>query len=199
MGLQFTAYVPTQLTGVNNTSPTLSAEAVTGLPLPSGANVGARFYLTESQAQYLTSGQTYQCHAGWYREVQVDAGATANYIAAGYIGAQKSVAKGQDVVTSVDQSLALGVAPCVFLGVVTPGNYTIVQDWGDADVVANDAVTVGHTLTYATNGLGLVADSGGTTLTGANLVGIAESQAAVPTIGGLTRCRLGFPFGQLAD
>lgn len=196
MGLQFTSYIPTQLTGVNNTSPTLSAEAVTGLPLPSGARVGARFYLTESQAQSLTAGQTYQCHAGWYREVQVDAGATANYIAAGYIGAQLSLAKGQDVVTSVDQSLALGLAPCVFLGAVTPGNYTYVQDQGDATLVANDAVTLGHSLTYATNALGLVADSGGTTTSSAGLVGIAE---AAVTPGGLVRARLGFPFGQEAD
>lgn len=195
MGLQFTAYVPTQLTGVNNTSPTLSAEAVTGLPLPSGANSGQRFYLTEAQAQYLTSGQSYQCHEGWYREVQVDAGATANYIAAGYIGAQKSLAKGQNVVTSVDQSLELGLAPCVFLGAVTPGNYTFVQDQGDATVCANDAVTAGHTLLYATNGLGLVADSGGTTTTGAT-VGIAEASVSVS---GLVRARLGFPFGQRAD
>lgn len=196
MGLQFTTYVPTQLTGVNNTSPTLSAEAVTGLQLPSGARVGARFYLTQAQAQQLTAGDTYSCYAGWYREVQVDAGATANYIAAGYIGAMKTLAKGQDVVTSVDQSLALGIGPCVFLGPVTPGNYTIVQDNGDATVCANDAVTVGHTLTYATNGLGLVADSGGTTTAGASLVGIATSAA---TVSGLVRTRLGFPFGQEAD
>ena len=199
MGLQFTAYTQIGLFNVNSASPTFSAEAVTGLPLPTGALVGQKFYLTEDQANQLTtglslSGVTIQGHAGWYRTVQVDAGATAANIAFGYIGAQLSLAKGVNVVTSADQALALGLRPCVFLGVVTPGNYTIVQDQGDATVYSTGGVTLANTVAYtATHGQS--ADSSGLGIT-IGTVGICE---AGTTGVGLVRVSLGFPFGVKAD
>jgi hypothetical protein len=206
MALQFTAYTQIGLFNVNSASPTFSAEAVTGLPLPTGANVGQRFYLGEDQANALTTGLslngvTIQGHRGWYRTVQVDSGATAANVAFGYIGAQSTMANGENVVTSADLALALGLRPCVFLGVVTPGNYTIVQDQGDATVYSTNAVTGGggsggtpHTVTY-TSTHGQCADSGGSTLP-IGLVGVPEQTT---TGAGLVRVALGFPFGIQAD
>jgi hypothetical protein len=199
MALQFTAYTQIGLFNVNSASPTFSAEAVTGLPLPTGANVGQRFYLGEDQANALTTGLalngvTIQGHRGWYRTVQVDSGATAANVAFGYIGAQVTLAGGENLVTSADQALALGLRPCVFLGVVTPGNYTIVQDNGDATVYSTNAATVAHTVAYtATHGQS--ADSGGISST-IGTVGIAEQTT---TGAGLVRVALGFPFGIQAD
>ena len=200
MALQFTAYTQIGLFNVNSASPTFSAEAVTGLPLPTGANIGQRFYLDETQANALTAGVaaingvTIQGHAGWYRTVQVDSGATAANVAFGYIGAQATLAKGINVVTSADQALALGLRPCVFLGVVTPGNYTIVQDQGDATVYTTAGATKANTAAYtATHGQS--ADSSGLGIT-IGTVGIIE---ATTTAAGLVRVALGFPFSVNAD
>ena len=192
MGLNFTSYVPTVLNGVNSPSQTLAAEVVTGMPISTGALPGARFYMTEQQANQLSNNL---CHEGWYRVVQVDSGATPGYINFGYIGAQLSLTKGQDVVTSADKSLAAGIAPCIFLGTVTPGNYTIVQDQGDATVMQSaGSVTLGNILSYTTAQNGEAGTAGTTFVTGT--VGVAEAAA---TVAGLIRVRLGFPFGQLAD
>lgn len=199
MSLQFTAYTQIGLFNVNSASPTFSAEAVTGLPLPTGATIGQRFYLDETQANSLTTGLslngvTIQGHAGWYRTVQVDSGATAANVAFGYIGAQASLAKGINVVTSADAALALGLRPCVFLGVVTPGNYTIVQDQGDATVYATGACTKADTAAYtATHGQS--ADSSGILIT-IGTVGIVEETTSAA---GLVRVALGFPFSVNAD
>lgn len=199
MGLQFTAYTQIGLFNVNSASPTFSAEAVTGMPLPTGANPGERFYLTEAQANQLTAGLslngvTIQGHAGWYRTVQVDVGATAANIAFGYIGAQATLAGGVNLVTSADKALALGLRPCVFLGIVTPGNYTIVQDQGDATVYLTNAGVLANTAAYtATHGQS--ADSGGLSTT-IGTVGIVE---AATSGAGLARVALGFPFGVEAD
>jgi hypothetical protein len=200
MGLQFTAYTQIGLFNVNSASPTFSAEAVTGLPLPTGANIGQRFYLDETQANAYTAGVaaingvTIKGHAGWYRTVQVDSGATAANVAFGYIGAQATLAKGVNVVTSADVALALGLRPCVFLGVVTPGNYTIVQDQGDATVYSTNAGVLANTIAYsATHGQS--ADSGGLSST-IGTVGIVE---AATSAAGLVRVALGFPFGVEAD
>jgi hypothetical protein len=199
MGLQFTAYTQIGLFNVNSASQTFSAEAVTGLPLPTGALVGQRFYLGEEQANALTTGLslngvTIQGHRGWYRTAQVDSGATAANVAFGYIGAQATLAKGVNVVTSADQALALGLNPVVFLGVVTPGNFTIVQDQGDATVYTTAGATKANTAAYtATHGQS--ADSSGLGIT-IGTVGIIE---ATTTAAGLVRVALGFPFGVKAD
>lgn len=206
--VKFTDYVPQTLVGVNSASPTLSAEVVTGLPIATGARPGSSFYLNENQANQLSSS-TQVCHAGWYRVVKVDSAATAANIAFGYVGAQLSIPTGTlanpapgtvptgvDIVTSYDKALASGIAPCVFLGAVTPGNYTIVQDEGDASVQVSTATgTVGDTLIATKAGAGQATDLGATAITGTNypqIVGVAE---ATWTVAGLVRTRLGFPFG----
>jgi hypothetical protein len=140
-GIQFTSYVPTTLLGVNSPSNTLAAEVVTGTPIPTGARpgIGNAFYLSESWAQQL-SGNV--CHAGWYAVVQVDAGATAANIALGTVGAQLSLKGGTAIFTDVTHALYVGENPCVFLGAVTPGYYTIVQLQGDGVVVAAASQTI---------------------------------------------------------
>lgn len=197
-GIQFTNYVPTSLVGVNSPSPTLAAEAVTGLPISTGAFPGNCFYLTESQAYQLSQmpingAAKLTCHAGWYMVVQVDAGATAANILAGAIGAQKAISTSlltanqavpvQAQVTDASNVLSLGQNPVVFLNAVTPGNYTIVQVSGDAHVLlaASQTTVVGSALLSTSAG---TVDAGGSTaLTAANIdtvVGIAEEIIITP-------------------
>lgn len=198
-GIQFTNYIPQFLTGVNSPSPTLAAEAVTGLPIPTGAFPGNCFYLSEQQANQLTQGQTNICHAGWYAIVQVDAGATAANIAFGTVGQQSTVAgsntaPGALLVTDAAHGL-VGVNPVVFLGAVTPGNYTIVQVAGDGQLLASAGVTVGQVVSYATSGTpGKVA---ATSATYANNTQALVAGIAKVTIGsaGLVRAEIAFSFG----
>lgn len=143
--VDFTGFVPQYLVGVNSPTQTLAWEVITGMPIGTGAVQGKRFYLSEVQAQQLSDGL---CHEGWYRVVQVDAGATAANIEFGYVGGQLSVADGPDVVTDAGHVLTLGADPVVFLGPVTPGNFTIVQDAGTATlaVTASQNVAIGDLL-----------------------------------------------------
>jgi hypothetical protein len=194
-GITFTNYVPTSLVGVNSPSPTLAAEAVTGLPIPTGAFPGNVFYLTEQQAQQLSSDV---CHAGWYMVVQVDAGATAANIKLGYVGQQSTIAgsntaPGSLLVTDASHGLAIGINPVVFLGAVTPGNYTIVQVSGDGQLYGSGAVAaVGEVLAYASTGE--VAAASGTY--GANIVAsFAGISKATTGTAGLVRAEIAFPFG----
>jgi len=202
-GIQVTSYIPTSLVGVNSASPTLAAEAVTGLPISTGAFPGNVFYLTETQANQLSqttvnSAPLMYCHAGWYMVVQVDSGATAANIVQGAIGAQKAIPTtpatsttsipSQAVVTDASNVLSLGQNPVVFLNAVTPGNYTIVQIAGDGHVwlAASQTTVVGSALLSTSSGN---VDAGGsTTLTAANIgtvVGIAEEVIITPA-GALT-------------
>lgn len=181
-GIQFTSYVPITLLGVNSASSTLAAEAVTGLPIPTGARpgIGNAFYLSESWAQQLSNNT---CHEGWYAVVQVDAGATAANIAFGTVGALLSLAKGHAIFTDVAHALYVGNSPCVFLGAVTPGNYTIVQVAGDGQVVAAASQTVAPgTMLVSNNSTANVATS--TTYTAA-VVGISQVTNVTPA-GALT-------------
>lgn len=195
-GIQFTSYVPQTLTGVNSPSPTLAAEVVTGSPIPTGAFPGNAFYLNEQQAQELSDNV---CHAGWYMVVQVDSGATAANIALGKVGHQKSIAgsntaPGALLVTSADQGIAIGINPVVFLGAVTPGNYTIVQVAGDGQLYGSAAVAaVGDVLAYASSN-GEVAAASGTYA--ANIVAsFAGISKATTGAAGLVRAEIAFPFG----
>ncbi len=176
-GINFTSYIPTTLLGVNSVTPTLAAEAVTGLPIPTGSRpgIGNAFYLSESWAQQL-SGNV--CHAGWYAVVQVDAGATAANIAFGTVGAMLSLAKGNAVFTDVTHALYVGDNPCVFLGAVTPGNFTIVQLQGEGQLVvaASQTLTPG-TILISNASTANVATSA--TFTAAT-VGIAEQTFNTP-------------------
>ena len=193
--LQFTAYIPTFLNQFNpsnvlvaqsSASQTLSAEAVTGLQIGSGVSKGARFYLTGSQAAQLSSALC-PCYEGWYRIVLVDAGATAANIQYGAIGGVCTVAKGQSTVTDAANLLNLGIAPVVFLGTVTPGQYTIVQDLGEGEsallVAVSQTVSVGSVLVSTATGPVAVAGAISDTVY-STIVGIAE--AAVTTQGSLT-------------
>jgi hypothetical protein len=200
-GITFTSYIPTSLVGVNSPSPTLAAETVTGLPIPTGAFPGNVFYLSESQANQVSlvsvnSAPKKTCHAGWYAVVQVDAGATAANIVQGAIGAMLAIpttsavenaavspqAIVTDGATAATASL-LGINPVVFLNAVTPGNYTIVQVDGDANVLlaASQTTVIGSALLSATPG---VANAGGSTaLTAANIysvIGLAEQVRITP-------------------
>lgn len=196
-GIQFTSYIPTALVGNNSPSPTLAAEVVTGLPIPTGAFPGNTFYLTEQQANQLSqspvNGATQLiCHAGWYQVVQVAASAVAANIVAGSIGAQAAIPLTQaaesvgvpptavvtDYATAGTAGL-LGCNPVVFLNPVTPGNYTIVQVAGDASLLlALGATTTaaGAILVSVTNAQGVTSSSTQTSLT----VGLSEQIRAVP-------------------
>lgn len=194
--VKFTDYIPQTLTGVNSPSPSLAAEAVTGLPIATGARPGQSFYLNENQANQLssTSNPFQVCHAGWYRVVKVDAAATAGNIAFGYVGAMLAISTGtlavpssgtvpvgEDIVTSYDKALNGGIAPCVFLGAVTPGYYTIVQDYGDAmlTLAVSQTTAIGTMLVSGTGGLisaaGAISDAVYLTF-----VGVAEQVIVSP-------------------
>ncbi len=126
----------------NDTSPTGMTDPRTGIAYYGGAlNLGDYFDMTEQEAQnasYLTNGTL---HAGRYRRVQVDSGATGSNVKTGTIGLM--VAGGQpalNLVTSYDKGI-VGAHPVVFLNTVTAGNYTFVQELGIASVLCGATVT----------------------------------------------------------
>jgi len=204
-GITFTNYVPTSLVGVNSPSPTLAAEAVTGLPIPTGAFPGNVFYLNEQQATQLSltsvnSAPLLTCHAGWYEVVQVSASATAANIVQGAIGAQAAIPTTalteaanvalQSVVTDGATAATaglLGINPVVFLNAVTPGNYTIVGVGGDLSMLlaASQTTVVGQGLLSQTPGTVLSATTALSLANIGNLVGIAE-QVLITPAGALT-------------
>ena len=204
-GITFTNYVPTSLVGVNSPSPTLAAEAVTGLPIPTGAFPGNTFYLNEQQATQLSltsvnSAPLLTCHAGWYEVVQVSASATAANIVQGAIGAQAAIPTTalteaanvalQSVVTDGATAATaglLGSNPVVFLNAVTPGNYTIVGVGGDLSMLlaASQTTVVGQGLLSQTPGTVLSATTALSLANIGNLVGIAE-QVLITPAGALT-------------
>jgi hypothetical protein len=197
-GIQFTNYVPTSLV-VNSPSPTLAAEAVTGLPIPTGAFPGNAFYLSEQQANQLSPTGTV-FHAGWYMVVQVDAGATAANIALGYVGHQSTIAgsntaPGALLVTDASHGLGIGINPVVFLGAVTPGNYTIVQVAGDGVLFGSAAVAaVATVLSYANTGKVAATSATYSNSTNASIAGISK---AITGAAGLVRSEIAFAFGIL--
>ena len=204
-GITFTNYVPTSLVGVNSPSPTLAAEAVTGLPIPTGAFPGNVFYLTEQQATQLSltsvnGAPLLTCHAGWYEVVQVSASAVAANIVQGAIGAQAAIPTTalteaanvalQSVVTDGATAATaglLGINPVVFLNAVTPGNYTIVGVGGDLSMLlaASQTTVVGQGLLSQTPGTVLSATTALSLANIGNLVGIAE-QVLITPAGALT-------------
>ncbi|HYR42161.1 MAG TPA: hypothetical protein VER98_03990 [Terriglobia bacterium] len=135
------------LNGCNDTSPSGIADLRTGAPVfAGGLNLGDFFDLTEQEANQLSNTATGTLHAGRYRRIQVDSGATASNVKTGTIGYM--VAGGQpqlNLVTSYDKSI-VGAHPVIFLNVVTPGNYCFVQEV--AGGVGN--VLCGATLTKTT-------------------------------------------------
>lgn len=198
--IKFTDYVPVNLVGVNAPTKTLAAEAVTSLPIPTGAQPGEAFYLSESFANQLSAtaangAPPLQCHAGWYVIVQISAAAVLANIQQGAIGLQYSLAAGRAVMTDVSTALAAaaGLNPCVWLAGTngtyffspTVGFFTIVQIGGDASVLvaANQTVLTGSLLTYsATTGLcSIVTAAANLTQTNYPLiVGVAEAALTTP-------------------
>ena len=208
-GIVFTDFIPTALnaapsaavygpTGVSSTSPTLAAEVVTGLQISTGAFTGARFYLTDTQAISLSSAG-FPCYGGWYRVVLVDAGATAANIGYGKIGAMVTVAKGVDTVTDAANVLSLGAVPVVFLGSVTPGQYTIVQDLSEGNV----NLLVGSSQTIAIGSILVSTATGVLNLSAAISLAdfitfVAMAEAAVTTLGAIATSAVAAPSGGVA-
>ncbi len=119
------------INAANDTSASGMTDVRTGLPYNvGGLNVGDWFDLTEAEANalsYLTNGTL---HAGRYRRVQVDSGATASNVKTGTIGLMVAgLQPNLNVMTSYDKGI-VGAHPVVFLNVVTPGNYCFVQEDG---------------------------------------------------------------------
>jgi hypothetical protein len=200
--IKFTDYVPLNIVGVNSASKTLAADNVTGMPIPTGVGVGESFYISAKNAALLSTAY-YPVYPGWYRVVQVDTGATAANIVYGAIGGQANLtnARLENNVTDQANVLSQGIAPCVFLtgglGLIvnsayvsalpamTPGNFTIVQDSGDATVLvaAGQTVAVGSVLVAAA-GVGTVTVLAGTVVanTLATVVGVAEAAVTMKKI-----------------
>ncbi len=177
----------------NDTSPTGMTDPRTGIAYYGGAlNLGDYFDMTEQEAQnasYLTNGTL---HAGRYRRVQVDSGATGANVATGTIGLM--VAGGQpalNLVTSYDKGIA-GAHPVVFLNAVTAGNYTFVQELGIASVLCGSTIekaapASGDLLESTTGGK---VDDKTTQTTRAVTIGLALS---VPSPNTLCLCQLNLP------
>jgi hypothetical protein len=187
--LPFQPILPTwfALNAANDASPTSLTDLRTGNPIfAGGLNLGDFFDLTEAEANqlsYLTLPQV-QLHAGRYRRVFVDSGATAGNVKVGTVGLM--VAGGQpnlNRVTSYDKGI-IGAHPVVFLNAVTPGNYGFVQEGGVASVLMGATVqkaspATGDVITYTTLGVGQ--DTTAQTIDPANL-GVALSPPSPNTL-----------------
>lgn len=130
------------LNGCNDTSPTGMADVRQGTPyFAGGLNLGDYFDTTEQEANAASNTSVGILHAGRYRRVQVDSGATAGNVKTGTIGYM--VAGGQpqlNLVTSADKGI-VGAHPVVFLNTVTPGNYCFVQELGVANCLCGSTIT----------------------------------------------------------
>lgn len=142
--MPFQPIVPTwlALNGCNDTSPTGFTDVRTGATVYGGGlNLGDFFDLTEQEANTLSNTSTGILHAGRYRRVQVDSGATASNVKTGTIGYM--VAGGQpqlNLVTSYDKGI-VGAHSVVFLNAITPGNYGFVQELGVATCLCGSSIT----------------------------------------------------------
>lgn len=139
--LQRNDFVSQNLTTVY-TSQSQMTDRVTGLPYNAGGSyLGIYMDLTEAEAQaYSTS-----LHAGRYRFVQIDSGATASNIKTGTIGLMVAGKQPQlNVVTSYDKGI-VGAHVVIFLATVTAaqvtaGAFVFVQELGIASVLAGATV-----------------------------------------------------------
>lgn len=132
------------LNGANDTSPTYNFDINTGVPIYGGAvNLGDYFDLTEAEAKlisYTTLPQV-QLHAGRYRRIQVDSGATASNVKTGTVGLMVAgLQPNLNVVTSYDKGI-VGAHAVLFLNAITPGNYGYVQELGIGSVLMGSTIT----------------------------------------------------------
>jgi len=140
--MPFQPILPTwlALNSCNDSSPTGLSDARTGLAyMAGGLNLGDYFDLTEQEAQGIDyvpqGGPQVTLHAGRYRRVQVDSGATASNVKTGTIGLMVAgLQPNLNVVTSYDKGI-VGAHVVVFLNAITPGNYGFVQELGIASVL----------------------------------------------------------------
>ncbi len=151
------------LNACDDVSPSGFSDLRTGAAIYAGGlNLGDYFDLTEAEANQLSYTTNGTLHAGRFRRVQVDSGATQAYVKTGAIGLM--VAGGQpnlNLVTSWDKGIA-GAHQVVFLNAITVGRYGFVQELGIANVLC------GATLTTAGN-------------TGSLVNSVATGVADVPT------------------
>jgi len=129
------------INGADDPTPTGLQDIRTGQTVYGGAlNLGDYFDMTEKEANGNSDTDTGTLHAGRYRRVQVDSGATAANVKTGTIGLM--VAGGQpqlNLVTSYDKGI-VGAHPVVFLNSITPGNYGFVQELGIATVLCGSSI-----------------------------------------------------------
>lgn len=142
--MPFTPTVPVwaALNAANDTSPTYNTDTRTGVALQGGnLLLGTYFDLTEEEANELSITATGTLHAGRYRRVLVDSGATAANVKTGAIGLMGAGQQPQlNRVTSWDKGIA-GAHQVVYLNSVTPGNYGWVQELGIATLLCGATIT----------------------------------------------------------
>ena len=127
----------------NDSSESGISDLRTGATQYIGLNAGDYFDLTEKEANqlsYIASGYA-KLHAGRYRRVQVDSGATAAYVKTGAIGYMVAGLQPElNIVTSYDKGI-VGVHTVVFLNAITPGNFGFVQELGIASCLCGTSIT----------------------------------------------------------
>ncbi len=142
--MPFQPIVPTwlALNSANDQSPSYFLDPRLQVPVfAGGLNEGDFFDLTESEANNLSYTVTGTLHAGRYRRVVVDSGATASNVKTGAIGLMVAGAQPKlNRVTSYDKGI-VGAHPVVFLNAITPGNYGFVQEGGIATVLCGATIT----------------------------------------------------------
>ena len=149
-----------------------------------GLNVGDYFDLTEEEANNLSNSSVGTLHAGRYRYVQIDSGATLANIATGTVGLMRNTTGGSyssavNYVTTYDQAntylsdslprKVVFICPVTSGQTLTTGVCAFVQENGIANVYVktNSSGAIGGPLNVA---------SGGVT---ANSAATAETQATV--------------------
>lgn len=186
------------LNGGTLTSPSGLTDSRTGLPfMAGGLNVGDWFDLTEPEANQLSNASVGTLHAGRYRYVQIDSGATASLIKTGAVGLIRSLAGGSysdggfNYVTTGDQANnylgLLQPRKVVFLCPVTAGQsltagsgvFAFVQELGDATVYLDAAAvtTIGAAVNILSTGLTTTAATPSTAT-----VGIASQVPAATSL-----------------
>lgn len=142
--MPFNPTLPTwlSLNACNFTTETGLSDLRTGQTVYGGALVGGDYFdLTEKEANQLSYTTNGTLHAGRYRLVQVDSGATASNVKTGTVGLM--VAGGQpqlNLVTSWDKGIQ-GAHQVIYLNTITPGNWGFVQELGIANVLCGATLT----------------------------------------------------------
>ena len=143
--MPFQPILPTwlALNTANDDSPTGLTDLRTGQAyFAGGLNLNDFFDLTEAEANALSSVTlpAVQLHAGRYRRVLVDSGATASNVKTGTVGLMVAGAQPQlGRVTSYDKGI-IAAHVVIFLNAITPGKYGFVQELGVASVLMGSSL-----------------------------------------------------------